>query len=295
MASQKVPYILSGITVGVAVLGAFLYGRSKGTGFKNRIVCIDVGQGDATLVQSGTNAILIDVGPAFEVHTKSELGRDSNLAYKILLPKLHEYGISQVSAVYLSHPDADHVGGLGPVLREYPSAQVYISNQYEQFPKMQKVLNLAGAQQAQVHWTGGEDDDFGPFKVIVRCPPWPMSSEDNNGCMFMKVADGDASFVTSGDAPQATERQMIPLINWHAYALHLGHHGSKTATSMQWLTAVAPKLAIVSCGKNNPYHHPHPSTVTRVESQGIQLFRTDENGDIELDDLGGHWQVKTQR
>lgn len=274
------------IYAGAAVIGIGVGLWSKGApAARSEVVFLSVGQGDCTLVTSEGRAALIDAGP-------KKLNDDAGA--KIVVPDLRKWGISRLDWILLSHPDIDHVGGLKSVLKAFPHAQVIMSKVYENDPKMDSELAAAGLQPKDVNWVTSIDGQLGVFKMEVRCPPWDPSSDDNLGCMFVHLADGRAALTTSGDAPMAVERAMIPVLDWKAELLHLGHHGSRTSTSSEWLAAVQPDTAIASCGLNNEYGHPHRETVNRVKAAGITLLRTDKDGDLFFRDEDGHFVRKSQ-
>lgn len=264
-----------------AVVGAGIGLRSLGhTSTNSEVVFLSVGQGDCTLVTSEGRAALIDVGPK-TFH--------SDAGSKIIVPDLKKWGIRRLDWILLSHPDRDHVGGLEAVHKAFPDAKIIMSAVYKTYPKMDRTLAEAGIKVSDVEWVKSMSGQLGVFKVEVRCPPWDPSTDDNDGCMFVHIADRSASLTTSGDAPKAVERAMIPVMDWGADILHLGHHGSRTSTSREWLAAVHPNVAIASCGLHNDYGHPHKEVVNLVKSAGIELRRTDLDGDLFYRDIDGHF------
>jgi len=270
----------------VFMIGGLVFALVNGTASQGGdfIEVISVGQGDSTLVKSGGRAMLIDVGP-------NRNGVDSGAKY--IVPHMRALGITKLDWILLSHPDADHVGGLGSVMQAYPEAKVIVPICFENDSKMIEALKKGGVSASDAIWTAGEDGNLGNFKVNVRCPVWNPATDDNLGCMFVKVSDGpQCAFTTSGDAPMEVEWQMIPILDWRAQILHLGHHGSKFSTSPEWLKAVNPEITIASCGYHNEYHHPAPSTVRRVTDFGTKFYRTDLDGDL-LFKVENHQFAKT--
>jgi beta-lactamase superfamily II metal-dependent hydrolase len=210
--------------------------------------------------------MLIDVGP-----------KDADV-----VNKLRHYGVVRVDLVLLSHPDADHIGGLQSVCAAYPGLTVEAPGVFEHDDKMTRPI--AEAAPANMRWTEGENDQFGTMMVSIRCHAWQEPEDDNEGSMVVKIVDKDATFVTSGDGPADEEQDMIADgDNWQAQVLHFGHHGSRTASSQAWLSDVHPVYGVVSCGLNNRYGHPHKETVDRAAADGIQVLRTDTLGDLEFD------------
>jgi len=238
-----------------------------------RVVFLAIGQGDATLVQSQGRSMLIDVGPA-------PPGTVPPIA-----AHLRAFGVDGVDVVLLSHPDADHVGGLEAVVRASPDTRVEVPACFRNDPKMLDALEHAHVRDAQVIWTNGETGRLGLFEVQVRCHPWHSGEDDNMGSMAVKISEGAASLVTTGDAPSAEESDLLGQLDWGAEIVHFGHHGSKTSSSPAWLAAVHPVYGIVSCGRNNRYGHPNPQTLERAKAQHIEVHRTDQEGDIEFDQM----------
>jgi competence protein ComEC len=101
--------------------------------------------------------------------------------------------------------------------------------------------------------------------------------------MFVHLVGPAGSAVFSGDADKPVEKDMEPLENWSSQVMKVGHHGSKTSSDPSWLSVVHPRYAVVSCGLNNMYGHPAPQTLSRLQTTGAKIFRTDLQGDIEFD------------
>jgi competence protein ComEC len=101
--------------------------------------------------------------------------------------------------------------------------------------------------------------------------------------MFVKIQGEGASAVFTGDAGGIPESVLASRYDWSSQVLHAGHHGSQTSTTDGWLDAVKPKVAVISCGRNNAYGHPHPFVLERLERRNIKTLRTDRDGDIRFD------------
>ncbi len=261
--------------IGVSALCGAAYGLESAP--TERVVFISVGQGDCTMVQSEGRTMLIDVGPV-------QRGKVSPA-----LSHLRSLGVERVDLILLSHPDADHIGGLEQIFKAYPEAVVEAPICFENDEKMTDPLSIVPP--SQVKWTNGEEGKFGNFQLQIRCHPWAAGEDDNYGSMVVKLTDGGASLVTTGDAPAQEELDELPLLDWSAEIIHFGHHGSKTASSLEWLAAVHPVYGIVSCGLNNRYGHPHAQTLERAKADHIEVHRTDREGDIEFDDVRGRFEL----
>lgn len=235
---------------------------------------LSVGQGDCAVFRSAGVTVLIDTGPRTPTFDAGE---------KIVVPKLRAMGVESVDLVLLSHPDLDHVGGLGAIKRAYPNLKVGVSGDFRGFPAMEKALDAGGVIDDQVIWLGPENvSQVGSFTFRLECPHWKAGEPDNDGSMFIRVSNNTSSAVLSGDASSVAEAIEAPQINWSAQVLKAGHHGSKSASSEVWLETVHPKYDVISCGRNNPYGHPHKVVLDRLAADHIQALRTDQVGDIEF-------------
>ncbi len=257
------------VCLGVGGFAGYLSGSEPDT-----LTFLSVGQGDCTVFRSAGVTILIDAGPVTPTFDAGE---------KIVVPKLRSMGVESVDLVLLSHPDMDHVGGLAAIRRAYPNLRVGISSQFHGFPAMEKVLRADGIKDDQVLWLGPDSvSKVGSFTLRLECPAWREGEPDNDGSMFIRLSNETASAVFSGDASSIAEAIEAPRIQWSAQVLKAGHHGSKTASSELWLQTVRPIYDVISCGRNNPYGHPHKAVLDRLSADHIQALRTDQMGDIEF-------------
>jgi competence protein ComEC len=237
-----------------------------------RLSFLAVGQGDCAVFQTGGHTILIDVGP-------NEFGVDAG--QRVVVPELRRLGVDAVDLVLLSHPDIDHIGGLAAILRSLPVGRVCLSSCFANDQELLDHLSEFRCRPDRIAWLGqGQKAKVGDFTLQIDCPRWFEGEGDNDGSEFVKLEGHGASAVFSGDAGATVERAMMAGRNWSAQILKLGHHGSRTASSDRWLDAVHPEWAIVSCGRNNNYGHPHKEVLDRVAKHHIRLARTDKEGTI---------------
>ncbi len=241
-----------------------------------RLVFLSVGQGDCTAFESQGATVLIDVGP------KTREGFDAG--DRIVVPRLRAMGFAKVALILLSHPDADHVGGLSAVMRANPSAQIGISDQFRNHDGMLQTLREAGVDPSKVLWFGRRvSAHLGSFQLEIVTPAWSGPANDNDGSMFVRLSSGRSSAVFSGDAPIPVETAVAASTHWTAQLLHAGHHGSRTANGDIWLSQIRPTYAIVSCGRDNTYGHPHRSVLDAFARHGIAVARTDTQGDLVME------------
>lgn len=257
---------------------------------------MDVGQGDAAVVRTGRGRwILFDAGPAFGGR---DAGRD------IVVPLLRRYGARRVDLFVLSHPDLDHVGGFEAIHESVPVFRVLDSG--HPIPKASYARFLARAEDEGIRWLpAATGDSFTLDNVTVRVlgPGHERASDDpgaraNETSLLLRVSIGRAMvYVNTGDATMGDERALLS--TWEADSLRanllkVGHHGSRTASASEFLSAVRPELAVVSAGRGNAYGHPHPAVLERLSRAGIpRVWRTDREGTlcIEVDEEKG-WRVQ---
>jgi len=234
----------------------------------------DIGQGDAIFIEApGGSQVLIDGGPDSTILEK--LGQE--------LP----FYDREIDLVILTHPDADHLSGLIEVLKRYKIDAVLITgvaSDTNVYKEWQTVLEKEGAkiiiaQAGQRVWLG-EDiylDILYPFQNLED----KVVSNTNNSSIVSRLVFGENSFLFTGDAEFAAEYDLVSRdIDIDSDILKIGHHGSKNSTSQRFLEAITPEIAVIQAGKNNKYGHPHEDVLKRLK--GINILRTDLDGDIEI-------------
>lgn len=254
---------------------------------------LDVGQGDALLIQTADHQdILVDGGPNASV--LNELSR--------FLPA----GDRQIELVILTHPDADHSTGLVYVLQRFPVQQIFVSDiqaQTDIYQAWQKEVTQKNIPVRTV--TQGEVFELGlSTKLEVLWPPkdWRIQHpkvSTNDVSVSLRVTCAGSTVVMTGDGSSTLEEGILQRgMDISAPLLKVGHHGSRTSSTHEFLKAVHPRLAVISVGKKNHYGHPHPATLERLKRLGIRVFRTDQLGSVRLDSDGrGGWTTgvdKTQ-
>lgn len=232
---------------------------------------IDVGQGNCTLLRCGGKAILVDSG---------EVG-----AAQTVINYIKNLGIDELNCVLVTHPHTDHMGAMTKILYEFkiddlimpeiPEEIIPTNKTYEKF--LTAVSDNAGNVIAA---KSGETYSYGEMKLEIFAP---LRDYDNLNDMsaVSRISYGDTSVMFTGDATTTVEKDFLKKnINYSATVLNVGHHGSKTSSSEAWLRAVNPKYAVICCGVNNDYGHPHSLITKRLEEFGIEYFETDLLGTI---------------
>jgi competence protein ComEC len=243
------------------------------------VIFLSVGQGDSALLQAEGVDFLVDDGPVVNGADAGEL---------LVVPKLRQYGVSCLSVIFLTHPDGDHIGGTGAVLRRFPSARLAINSVFRQNPAIVDSLKAWRVQDKDVIWLNGETRwRFGTATLTIYAPP--TAPDTNEGSLFLHFLDRGAKAVLSGDAPSDSEERAAAIDDWSSDVMKAGHHGSRTSTSDAWLREVHPHDAVISCGIDNPYGHPHKETLDRLQEAGVQVHRTDKEGDIVFKEQAGQF------
>lgn len=238
---------------------------------------LDVGQGDALFIQSESGAqVLVDGGPDDAVLSK--------------LGAVMPFWDHSLDVVILTHPDADHITGLVEVLKRYrvglvvETGVMHTSGVFKEWQRILAEKNIPVAYAAH-----GDELFINEHTRLFILSPFASPkgkeiSKTNNTSIIARLLHEDVSFLLTGDAEQDMEKILAVIVKdmLDTDVLKVGHHGSKTSTSAELLEAVTPDLALMSVGKQNRYGHPHPEVISRLEKEGILVFRTDVQGDIRL-------------
>ena len=229
----------------------------------------DVGQGDSIYLKMPNGEdVLIDAGD-------NSHGDD-------VVKYLKDLKVDDLEAVISTHPDADHSGGLDVVFQNFKVESVYapkVTHTTQTFLDFITEVKKQGLKIIPVK--AGVKLPFAGVNAIFVGPVKDYGSELNDWNAVLKVSFDKTSFLFTGDAPIKSENDMIASNqDLKADVLKLGHHGSDTSTSQEFLNVVNPKYAIISVGKDNKYGHPKQSIMERLTSDGIEVYRTDKQGTI---------------
>ena len=225
------------------------------------VTIFDVGQASSALIESDGYYALIDGGNR----------SDSSMLYSVLNRK----GITRLDLVIASHSHEDHIGGLAGAMKKAPATTV-LSPVTDGDSKVFE--NLKKAAGKLIVPKAGQTYKVGDAKVQIISL---NADKDNDSSIIAKVTDDEVSFLFSGDAEAAGENKALN----SGYSLDsdvyiVGHHGSDTSTSPEFLKAISPDISIISCGKNNSYGFPHQLVIDDLKKSGTKLYRTDLQGDI---------------
>lgn len=231
------------------------------------VTWLDVGQGDAAVIQCGGQSMLIDGG------------KPEKSSY--IYAWLQQHGLSYLDVIVATHVDADHIGGLSGALNYASVGTAYCpetTGTTETFQSFVKYLAQRGKQITVP--TAGETYALGGAQVQIL-GPLHRAEDSNDNSIVLKVSFGATSFLFTGDAERAEEQDLLNAgVNLQSTVLKVGHHGSDTSTSYPFLRAVAPQYAVISVGAGNSYGHPTEAVLSRLRDAGVTTFRTDMQGEI---------------
>lgn len=231
------------------------------------VTWLDVGQGDAAVIQCGGQSMLIDGG------------KPEKSSY--IYAWLQQHGLSYLDVIVATHVDADHIGGLSGALNYASVGTAYCAETTgttETFQSFVKYLAQRGKQITVP--TAGETFALGGAQIQIL-GPLHRAEDSNDNSIVLKVSFGATSFLFTGDAERAEEQDLLNSgVNLQSTVLKVGHHGSDTSTSYPFLRAVAPQYAVISVGAGNSYGHPTEAVLSRLRDAGVTTFRTDMQGEI---------------
>ncbi|MDP1394325.1 MBL fold metallo-hydrolase [Lysinibacillus capsici] len=247
-------------------------------GHEMQVHFIDVGQGDSILIESPSGkTMLIDGG------VKG--------AGQQIVSYLKELGINKLDIVVATHPDADHIGGLIPVLDNMTIEQFYDSGKVHTSQTFEEMLTRIDEKNIPYHVPKiGDDIEFDKDVNVKVLNANDQAKDNNDASIVLKMTYGNVSFLLTGDAGVALEKEMLQY-DVKATVLKAGHHGSNTSSSEEFIQAVKPEVTILSYGEDNKYGHPHAEIVDRLQAIGSKIYATADLGTITVSTDGVNYTV----
>lgn len=279
--------ILASVLLVLVVLGGVLYMWLMGLfGIKDATVYnkemlgvffLDVGQADSILIKGpGGEHMLIDAG-------KNDTAEE-------LVAMLKDYEVDDLDYLILTHPHEDHVGGADAVLAGFDVKKVISPDIGADSKTWRDVVDAIEAEGCMdiTASVGATYTLFDGCKFEILGPV-DADTDLNNASIVLRLDYGESSFLFTGDAEKEAEEAILERVGKEKLdvdVLKAGHHGSSTSSSVNFLTAVSPRYAVISCGKDNSYGHPHSETLEKYSERGIVTYRTDKEGTVILQSDG---------
>jgi len=286
LARRRIMIALSALVAGALIVVAPVHGE---TGTLS-IVALDVGQGDGIVIRTPHgHTLMIDTGGRLEIGANDEESSAEIVGERIVVPYLIRSGVRHVDGIILTHPHGDHVGGCAPILRELGADWIADSGQTYAGHAYRDCIGTARAEHVPIREPRAGDvwhtDDGVTLRFLAPSEPYIADSGDdvneNSIVVMLEYEAFRALFM--GDAGQNTEARLLAgSADLQATLLKVGHHGSAYASTPAFVSAVHPKIAIISVGRRNHFGHPAPRTLATLRNAGTIVFRTDQCGAVTI-------------
>ena len=238
---------------------------------------LDVGQADSILIRVGDKNMLIDAG--------------NNEDGTLLVNYFKELGINNFKYVVASHPHEDHIGSMDDIINNFDIDEFYMPNKITTTKTFEDMLDALDNKNMKYNvFSDGYEFTIDDAKFEVISAGF-IDGDINDSSIVLKLIYGNNSFLFTGDATYNVENKILNS-DIKSDVLKVGHHGSKYSTSSKFLEKVSPKYAVISVGKNNIYNHPEESTLKKLESKNIKVYRTDILGTIIFTSDGDNINIK---
>lgn len=245
---------------------------------------IDCGQGDSALILSEGEVVLIDAGTGSETEE--------------IISRLKDRGVKTINHFVLTHPHEDHIGGAKEILETFEVENIYMKRPTKGTePTSAVYINLLKEIQRQgntvINAEVGKTFSCGTFEFSIL-GPLEEYKDLNAQSVVVRAEYEDCSFLFTGDMEKDAEEDLVEYYGsaLDSTVLKVGHHGSDTSSCAAFLSAVSPQIAVISCGEDNSYGHPHDEALQRLEEQKAKVYRTDLSGTITVYTDGNKVEVQ---
>ena len=246
---------------------------------QNYLMFLDVGQGDSILIHSKNQTMLVDTGGVMNYSREKwqERKNKKSLTNYVTIPVLKKLGIRKIDYLVLTHGDFDHMGETLKLIKQYRVEDIYLNQ--GNFNLLEKKVIKKYRHVYQIREK--EEIVLGNINIVQINKEF---SDENDSSSILLMYYKNKKILLAGDASKKSEEYILNKYNIGKIdVLKIGHHGSKTSTSDELLKELRPSLAIISCGKNNRFNHPHKETIDKLKEYRIKYLRTDISGTIRID------------
>ena len=246
---------------------------------QNYLMFLDVGQGDSILIHSKDKTMLVDTGGVMNYSREKwqERKNKKSLTNYVTIPVLKKLGIRKIDYLVLTHGDFDHMGEALKLIKQYRVEDIYLNQ--GNFNLLEKKVIKKYRHVYQIREK--EEIVLGNINIVQINKEF---SDENDSSSILLMYYKNKKILLAGDASKKSEEYILNKYNIGKIdVLKIGHHGSKTSTSDELLKELRPSLAIISCGKNNRFNHPHQETIDKLKKYKIKYLRTDISGTIRID------------
>ena len=277
--------VIYGLVVAIFIIATALFGEKINSNetfaYGESVVVryLDVGQADAILVQSEGINMLIDAG--------------TNSSGQTVVKDLEDLGVTKIDYLIGTHPHEDHIGGMDDIIKNFDIGIIYMPKIQTNTKTFEDVLDAVSEKGLKITSPKkGDEFEVGGARCEIMTDRIEDTSNLNLSSIVIRMTYGTQSFLFMGDAEKENEETR----QWpQTTVLKVGHHGSSTSSSTQFLNEVQPQISVISVGKDNKYGHPTKTTINKLEKIKTKIYRTDESGTITITSDGKKCIVTTEK
>lgn len=277
--------VIYGLVVAIFIIETALFGEKINSNetfaYGESVVVryLDVGQADSILVQSEGINMLIDAG--------------TNSSGQTVVKDLEDLGVTKIDYLIGTHPHEDHIGGMDDIIKNFDIGIIYMPKIQTNTKTFEDVLDAVSEKDLKITSPKkGDEFEVGGARCEIMTDRIEDTSNLNLSSIVIRMTYGTQSFLFMGDAEKENEETR----QWpQTTVLKVGHHGSSTSSSTQFLNEVQPQISVISVGKDNKYGHPTKTTINKLEKIKTKIYRTDESGTITITSDGKKCIVTTEK
>lgn len=277
--------VIYGLVVAIFIIATALFGEKINSNetfaYGESVVVryLDVCQADSILVQSEGINMLIDAG--------------TNSSGQTVVKDLEDLGVTKIDYLIGTHPHEDHIGGMDDVIKNFDIGIIYMPKIQTNTKTFEDVLDAVSEKDLKITSPKkGDEFEVGGARCEIMTDGIEDTSNLNLSSIVIRMTYGTQSFLFMGDAEKENEETR----QWpQTTVLKVGHHGSSTSSSTQFLNEVQPQISVISVGKDNKYGHPTKTTINKLEKIKTKIYRTDESGTITITSDGKKCIVTTEK